>query len=266
MNDILRRSLAPVTDAAWGLIEQEARRVLRTYLTGRTVVDFHGPLGWDFAAINLGRLHIPEQHSENGVTWGVRQALPLLEIRVPFRLNQLEVDDVSRGSSNPDLHSLEEAARKMGLFEDTAIYKGFGPTGIGGMLDASSHEALTINADIEQLPGVVARAVVMMETSGVEGPYALVLSPERYQALVQCARPGYPLTRVVTDIIEGDILWSPVLDGGVLISRRGGDFELSVGQDVSIGYVGHDRHEIELYLTESFAFRVLDPAAAVVLR
>jgi len=266
MNDILRRELAPITEAAWALIEQEARRVLRTYLTARTVVDFHGPLGWEFAAINLGRLHIPEQHSENGVTWGVRQAMPLVELRVPFRLKQQEVDDVTRGSTNPDLHSLEDAARKLGLFEDTVVYKGFGHTGIRGILESSSHEALSIEAEIEQLPGVVARAVVMMEADGVEGPYALVLSPDRYQALVQSVRPGYPLTRVVKDIIEGDILWSPVIEGGLLISRRGGDFELGVGQDVSIGYASHDRHDIELYLTESFAFRVLEPAAAVVLR
>ncbi|HPC23846.1 MAG TPA: family 1 encapsulin nanocompartment shell protein, partial [Phycisphaerae bacterium] len=64
----------------------------------------------------------------------------------------------------------------------------------------------------------------------------------------------------------GDILWSPALDGGLLLSKRGGDFEMTVGQDIVIGYAHHDRYKVELYLTESFTFRVLEPLAAVALR
>jgi hypothetical protein len=37
-----------------------------------------------------------------------------------------------------------------------------------------------------------------------------------------------------------------------------------LGQDFSVGYASHDRDKVELYLTESFTFRVLEPAAAVV--
>jgi len=50
-----------------------------------------------------------------------------------------------------------------------------------------------------------------------------------------------------------------------LLSVRGGDYELHVGQDWSVGYLGHDRQTVELFLTESFTFRVLEPAAAVPL-
>ena len=49
-------------------------------------------------------------------------------------------------------------------------------------------------------------------------------------------------------------------------SARGGDFQLSVGQDLSIGYAGSDKETVFLYLTESFAFRVLERAAAVYLK
>ncbi len=52
----------------------------------------------------------------------------------------------------------------------------------------------------------------------------------------------------------------------VLLSVRRGDFALTVGQDLSIGYAFHEKHKVELYLTESFTFRVLEPAAAVYLR
>jgi uncharacterized linocin/CFP29 family protein len=50
------------------------------------------------------------------------------------------------------------------------------------------------------------------------------------------------------------------------MSTRGGDYELTVGQDLAVGYAVHDRTEVELYLTESFAFRVLEEKAAVFLR
>ena len=60
-------------------------------------------------------------------------------------------------------------------------------------------------------------------------------------------------------------MWAPGLDGAVVMSKRGGDFILSVGQDFSIGYTSHDAELVTLYLEESFSFRVTEPDAAVVL-
>ena len=70
----------------------------------------------------------------------------------------------------------------------------------------------------------------------------------------------------VAKLIEGPILHSPVLEGGFLLSLRGGDFELTVGQDIAIGYQHHDTRSVHLYLTESFTFRVLGPEAVIELR
>ena len=50
-----------------------------------------------------------------------------------------------------------------------------------------------------------------------------------------------------------------------MVSRRGGDFTLTVGQDLAIGYKGHSEREVELYFTESFTFRTQEAAAAVAL-
>jgi uncharacterized linocin/CFP29 family protein len=67
-------------------------------------------------------------------------------------------------------------------------------------------------------------------------------------------------------MLGGDILASRALQGGVLLSQAEDHFELTLGQDWSIGYASHDRDSVELYLTESFGFRVLEPAAAVELK
>jgi uncharacterized linocin/CFP29 family protein len=63
------------------------------------------------------------------------------------------------------------------------------------------------------------------------------------------------------------LVWAPALQGGaVLLSTRGGDYELTVGQDLSVGYAIHDRADVELFLTESFTFRVLEEKAAIFLK
>jgi uncharacterized linocin/CFP29 family protein len=52
---------------------------------------------------------------------------------------------------------------------------------------------------------------------------------------------------------------------GAVLSLRGGDFVLDVGEDLSIGYVSHDADAVQLYMEESFTFRVIEPDAAVAL-
>jgi uncharacterized linocin/CFP29 family protein len=61
-------------------------------------------------------------------------------------------------------------------------------------------------------------------------------------------------------------VWAPGVQGGIVLSLRGGDFLLDCGQDLSIGYVDHDADLVRLYIEESFTFRVLEPDAAVALR
>ncbi|MHB1930411.1 MAG: encapsulin [Acidimicrobiales bacterium] len=54
MNHLFREK-APIGDAAWEQIDDEARRRLRTYLAARRLVDFRGPHGWGYSAHDLGR-------------------------------------------------------------------------------------------------------------------------------------------------------------------------------------------------------------------
>ncbi|HVL21147.1 MAG TPA: family 1 encapsulin nanocompartment shell protein, partial [Amaricoccus sp.] len=52
--DYLYRELAPIGDAAWAQIEEEAKRTLARYLGARRVVDVHGPEGFGLAAVGTG--------------------------------------------------------------------------------------------------------------------------------------------------------------------------------------------------------------------
>ncbi len=52
----LHRELAPISDAAWAQIEEEATRTLKRYLAGRRVVDVPTPGGVGLPAVGTGHL------------------------------------------------------------------------------------------------------------------------------------------------------------------------------------------------------------------
>jgi len=65
--------------------------------------------------------------------------------------------------------------------------------------------------------------------------------------------------------VDEKIIWAPAVDGAFVVSTRGGDFELHLGQDISIGYLSHTNAAVHLYLQEAFTFVLLTSEAAVAL-
>jgi uncharacterized linocin/CFP29 family protein len=265
--DLLKRALAPVLPEAFAAIDAEAARVLKLNLAGRKIVDFAGPHGWELAGVNTGRLELLPPGNDPEVHVGIRRVQSLIELRIPIRLPLMELDSIARGASNPDLAPVVRAAEKVAHAEDSAIFNGFAPAGIVGIIAASPHRAHALPADLRELPRTILEARETLRQAGVSGPYALVLDAGRYAQLLAAAEDGYPLAKRITQqVLDGPLVRASAIDAGVLLSVRGGDYELTVGQDLSIGYAHHDRDNVELYLTESFTFRVLEPSAAVPLR
>ena len=248
------------------MIDEEATRWLKTFLSARTIVDFTGPHGWEFSALSTGEIDIASKEIMPGVSWGRRTVHPVYEVRVSFALNQLELDEVSRGRKDPDLDPLEEATRKMAVFEDKLVYQGFPDAKGKGLMPSSPHKPLVLPKDMKEFPQAVAEGVGALHEAGIGGPYALALSHGLYHRLLKTTDAGRTVFRTVQDIVNGPVVWSPALEGGVMLSTRGGDYEMAVGQDLSIGYVSHDHEKVELYLTETVAFRVLEPRAAITLK
>jgi uncharacterized linocin/CFP29 family protein len=265
--DHLRRELAPLSDSAWEYIDREAARTLRHFLAARAVVDFTGPKGWDHAAEPLGTVRPMSPPLVGGVVANARASQPMIEFRAPFELPMLELEGVDRGGQDPDLSALIEAARLAALAEDTAIFHGYGPAGIAGIEPSSAHDALEISDDYDKYPEVVARAVAGLRRSGIGGPYAIALGPRCYTGVIETTEHGgYPLLEHVKMILGGPVVWAPAVDGAVVLSVRGGDFEIVCGQDFSIGYRTHILDSVELYLEETFTLLVHEPRAAIALQ
>jgi uncharacterized linocin/CFP29 family protein len=263
MTSLLRRSKAPLTDQAWEVVDSQAAQILKTQLSARRFVDIDGPHGWKLAAVDTGRLDLPDSDEGQEVPWGIRKVLPLLELRLPFVLKQMELDAISRGSKDPDLAPLQEAAKKAAEFEESVIYQGLEAAQVRGILQAPQRAEVPLPDDPLEYPNAVAKALKMLQVAGLPGPFAMVLGRTPYFELMQQGCSNYPLHRLVEEQIGGPILPSSAVPGGLVISVGSGHFELTLGQDWSVGYASHDRDEIELYLTESFMFRVLEPEAVV---
>ena len=261
--EILRRSAAPVTSEAWEEMDEQAKQILTTTLSARKFADVEGPFGWKYAAHPLGRLDLAENQNSNGVRYGVHKVLPLVESRRTFELSIWELDNISRGAKNPDLSALEEAAREMALFEEKAVYFGLAAAGIEGLAKAA--EGRTVPAATEDGKGIVnalTEACLRLNDDGIEGPYALVASPKLWKT-VYGESCGYPLSKHVERIVEKVILSSQ--DASFVVSLRGGDFELVLGQDFSLGFEERCGDKVRLFLAESFTFQVNTPEAVVAL-
>ncbi len=261
----LHRELAPISDAAWGEIESEAKRTLTASLAARKIVDFVGPKGLEKSAVRTGRRQPITVGRDDGVEASLRELQPLVETCVPFELDRKEIDAIDRGAKDADLDPVIEAAQRVARFEDRAVFHGHAAAMIKGMCEAAPGAPIPITDNYEDYPLAVARALSQLRSAGVGGPYAIALSRQCYIGITETTKGGYPVIQHVKRLLDGPLVWAPALDGAVVVSMRGHDFELTVGQDISIGYLEHDREKVRLYFQESFTFRVLTPHAAVPL-
>jgi uncharacterized linocin/CFP29 family protein len=260
----LHRELAPISDAAWTEIEEETTRTLKRYLAGRRVVDVPTPGGVGLPAVGTGHL-ISIASPATDILARQREVKPLVELRVPFELTRDAIDDVERGSEDSDWQPAKDAAKLIAFAEDRAIFNGYTEANIQGIREGSSNPIMTLPANVQDYPDAIAQALSQLRLVGVNGPYSVLLGAKAYTELAETRDHGYPVLEHVKRIVDGDIIWAPAIEGAFVLTTRGGDFELSLGQDVSIGYLSYTDEVVRLYLQETFTFRVLTSEASVVL-
>jgi uncharacterized linocin/CFP29 family protein len=260
----LHRELAPISDAAWAQIEEEAARTLKRYLAGRRIVDVHGPAGMTLSAVGTGHLHNIAAPAD-GIIARQREVRPLVELRVPFELDRQMIDNVERGTNDSDWQPAKDAAKKIAFAEDGAIFDGYAAGGIEGVRQGASNAPVTLPADVRNYPNAIAHALTELRLAGVNGPYSVLLGTDAYTAVSEGVDYGYPVLQHIHRLVETEIIWAPAIAGGFVLTTRGGDFDLHLGQDFSVGYLSHTDTTVRLYLQETFAFILLTSEAAVAL-
>ncbi len=257
---MLYRELAPVSNEAWEEMEERLMEVFKTYLSARKVVHVEGPKGFNYNVITEGRLdNIGE---ENTVNYGRYNVLPLTETRTEFEISRWELDNILRGAKDVDYGPLEDAAKKIALFEEKTIYQGLEEGNIKGLVNSSSHESISFGTDFESIMDGLAKAVVKLREAFQTKDFTLVVGAEAYERILS-STSAYPLDKRIEEFIGHKIIFSHTLDGAVLIPFDHDDLELTIGKDLSLGYQNHDNKSVRFFISESFTFRVLDPSIII---
>jgi uncharacterized linocin/CFP29 family protein len=145
------------------------------------------------------------------------------------------------------------------------VFDGYAAAGIQGIRQGSSNAAVALPSNAKGYSSTIAQAVSQLRLAGCDGPYALVLGADAYTAAAGGSDEGYPILHHLERVVDGGIIWAPAIQGGFVLTTRGGDFELDIGQDISIGYLSHSSTIVELYFQETFTFRLLTTEASIVL-
>ena len=137
--------------------------------------------------------------------------------------------------------------------------------GVKGIREGASNSSVSLPADVRAYPHAIADALSELRLAGVNGPYTAIFGADEYTALAETSDHGYPVLEHVKRLVDDEIIWAPAIRGGFVMTKRGGDFALHVGQDVSIGYSSHTDKVVRLYLQETFTFLLLTAEAVVAL-
>jgi uncharacterized linocin/CFP29 family protein len=211
--------------------------------------------------MGTGHTRAIDPHSE-GVHTRIREVLPLVELRVPFELARQAIDDVERGAEDSDWQAVKDAARQIAFAEDRAIFDGYVAAHIEGIRQRTNNPIMSLPGDARSYPDAVSQAVSQLRLVGVNGPYSLVLSAGAYTLVTETSDSGYPIIEHLRRVVD-EIVWAPAISGAFIVSTRGDDFALQIGEDVSIGYLSHTETSVRLYLEETMTFLVLTEEASV---
>jgi uncharacterized linocin/CFP29 family protein len=260
--NVLKRELAPISSKAWAEIDGRAREILNYYLSARKFVNVQGPKGLDFTSVTEGRIQV---HSDPILNYGIFKVKPLVEPRVSFILSRWELDNIERGAKDINFDALDEAVKKMALFEEKVIFQGLQEADISGIFDCSSHDVKVFGDSDEDILASISHGIMELERSIAPKPYTLVVSEDYWCKLSVLGR-RFPLIDQIKSLTGGDVVVSRSIEGAVLLPFDNDNIEFSIGEDFSIGYQEHSESEVKLFITETFTFRILDESFIVIFK
>lgn len=259
--DYLNRNLAPFPESVWDAIDAEAVKSARDRLTGRRFLEIEGPFGTGLTTIEVGNDDYCRQPGPDEAGAILGRALPVPMLRKSFRLSIRRIAAHVENGQPLDLAPARDAAEAVADREEEFIYTGQPDFNMPGLLTVEGRKQIP-GSDWSSPDGAlkdVLAAATLLDESGFRGPFALVLSPARYNNLFQLF-PGSDviglehLRRLCTAGI-----YKTAIDGGALIDTSVG--VLVQGQDFRAGYIGHDGVHYQFYISESIVLRIDSPEA-----
>ncbi|MEJ2325587.1 MAG: family 1 encapsulin nanocompartment shell protein [Chromatiaceae bacterium] len=261
----LNRESCSFSTELWDRIDAAAAKAARDVLTARRILEVDGPYGVGLTSVELGGEAYcrPVEEKLAGAVASRAIAVPMLQ--QTFELSIRRVEGHLRMGLPLDLRPVEDAAEAVARREEDLIYHGVDELGLPGLLTAPGRHVAACGdwSKVEQALTDVLAAVAQLDDSDFRGPYALALSPTRYNALFR-RYEGSDMLQLdhLKRLCEGGV-FKAAIEGGLLVDPRAGD--LKVGQDLRVGYSANDGIHFKLFASESLVFLLTDAEAICTL-
>jgi len=259
----LNREEAPLSAEMWTLIDTTMTALLAKRLKLRSVVDFNETYDFTTDAVPTGSVRRVSEG--DGLTLGVREPVPMTEIRYDFAVPKTILEAMKRDIEGFDDAPMRAAANAFGAAENGMILDGLEAVGTAGLLPSLTQETLQASG-ARALMVAAARSLGMFNAEFVDGPFKLLVSGATFAQLVMEAEGGETMKQKIENIFGAGavVVTEAVGDGQALvISQRGGDFIFYSGLDVQVGFDSESADALHFFLLETGAFRVINPEAAV---
>jgi uncharacterized linocin/CFP29 family protein len=265
MRGYLNRDAAGLSEALWARIDEAARAAASDLLTARRFLDLEGPFGVGMTSVEVGSEAYcrPAGSEAAGVVASSAIAVPVLQQM--FELSIRRIQGHLEQGLPLDLNPVEEAAEAVARREDEIVYYGIEELNIHGLLTVPARQQMEIGdwSRVEQALNDVLAAVGRLDEAGFRGPYALALSPSRYNTLFR-RYEGSDMLQLdhLRRLCEEGVFKAPI-EGALLVDPRAG--MLRVGQDLEVGYSANDGIHHKLFASESLVLVLDEPGAGCTL-
>lgn len=277
MEELLRRD-NPLTDDEWNRLQTAVVQVATRMLVGRRFLDLYGPLGPGVQTVQYDRYKnatpgVIDFHGDApSAAIGIEASryAPIPMIYKDFQINWRDLDAARRFGIPLDTSSAAAAGAFCASSEDRFIFNGDKTLGIEGLLNCSGSSSLAMRNWDEAGAGFadVVDATRKLLEAGHHGPYAMVLSPKRFAQLHRIyERTGVLEIRTIRDLVTDGVFQSDLLedDQGVIVATGYPNFDLALGLDLRIAYLGEENLNMRLRVLECALLRIKHPDAICVL-
>lgn len=248
MSEYLMRADAPLTEKEWDRLDDVVVGTARQLLGGRRFLELAGPFGPGLEVIPVG-------HGQD------RRYLELAVIEESFMLLWREIEASRKGGLALELGPAARAAMACAREEDAMIFN--------KLLAAASKDVDLGDWSVEDAPLMdVVEATEMLYADGFVGPFAVVLSPALYvQTQRRLAGMGRLVSDLIGDVAKGGLYRTPLLEDGqgLVLSLGSYNFDLVIGQDLTVAYQGNEGLDHSFRVLETLALRIKRPGAICTL-
>lgn len=256
----MARDDAPIESETWKAMDAAVVETARSILVGRRLLHVEGPYGFGLKSVPLEDLRLEEDIYASS-------SIPVAAVETSFMLGKRDLADYERDALPLNLNPLVDAAIRVAEHEDNIILNGvprlFGLLNYEGI----NKQPLSSWEELGAAPADIIKAVIDLDNSGYHGPYALALSPPRYDTLYRRHPIGAfsEMEQIQTIATEG-VFKAPVLEkGGVIINTGRIYASIVLGQDMTIAFIGPTKESLEFAIVESLALIVRRPGAICAL-